>query len=113
MPKKENHLSKAINAMAEEFQACRDTGHNWRVTLHFHSKSFGDTIGRRLVCMQCGTQKTVYVNRMTGETLATNYSYVPGYQLKGFGKEYRPHQVTRQVRISILARVKIEEVEEE
>jgi hypothetical protein len=63
--------------------------------------------------MQCGTQKTVYVNRLTGETAAYNYNYVQGYQLKGFSGEYKPHQVTRQIRVHVLASAKVEEVEEE
>jgi hypothetical protein len=115
MPKQKSdaRILKAVEQMDPNHQACRDTGHTWHVAMYFHSKSFGDTLGRRLVCTQCHTQKTTYVNRITGEVLARNYNYAPGYQLRGFQGEYRHWEVSRLIRVSVLARAKVEEVEEE
>lgn len=115
MPKKAapKDLLKAVEKMPEAAQDCRDYRHSWKLVMMFHSPSFGSTIGRRSVCMRnCGTAKTDYINRETGEVLVRRYSYEKGYQLKGFG-DHKPFEIARAVRIAIIARTKVEEVDEE
>lgn len=116
MPKRSTNLdlARAVEKMPETAQECRDYRHSWKLVMMFHSPSFGDTVGRRSVCMRnCGTAKTDYINRVTGEVVARRYSYEAGYQLKGFGGKYKPYEISRAVRIEIIAKAKIEEVSEE
>jgi len=86
--KAERMVAGALHQLPEEFLACRDLRHAWKVQDNFHESDNGMTT-RTLKCVSCETVRTdVYsvlktpgmVPRM--EKVSTSYAYPKGYQMR-------------------------------
>ena len=86
-------LRETFDTTTYSFVDCRDMGHQWGKTRTFETPGewlvINNTLRltRRRTCTACGTERDqlYLVNTVTGSLhqLATKYSYVEGYRLKG------------------------------
>lgn len=87
--KAERMIAGALHQLPEEFLACRDLRHAWKVQDNFHDGNTEGTTMRVLKCVSCETVRTdVYsvlkrpgmVPRM--EKVSSAYTYPKGYQMR-------------------------------
>jgi hypothetical protein len=89
------------NLPAYTYFRCRTYGHAW-----FEYDSLGWTpsfgVPMTLRCERCGSERRDQVSRVTGDLVARNYSYAPGYQWSRDVDTDEPRPKTAVFRLMVL-----------